>query len=110
MVERKKGGILEEITDSHEWIKKEKGIVTVGITKKAADEIGEIVFVELPVVGTSVTKGEEVVILESTKAAIDSYAPLDGTVIVINEKLKSHPGLINQDPLEEGWMYKLQIN
>lgn len=100
---------MEEITDSHEWIKKEEGVVTVGITKKAADEIGEIVFVELPLVGVSVKKGEEVVILESTKAAIDSYAPLDGRVVEVNEKLKTNPDLINHDPLHEGWMYKLEI-
>lgn len=101
---------MEEITDSHEWIKKDQEIVTVGITKKASEEIGEIVFIELPLEGMIVKKGEEVVILESTKAAIDSYAPFDGRVISINEKLKSQPELINQDPTGEGWMYKLKID
>jgi glycine cleavage system H protein len=98
------------VTDSHEWIKKDKDIATVGITKKASDEIGEIVYIELPKLGQSVKKGEEVVILESTKAAIDSYAPIDGFVVEVNEKLKNRPELVNQDPEGEGWLYKLQPN
>jgi glycine cleavage system H protein len=96
------------ITDSHEWIKKDKNIATVGITKKASEEIGEIVYIELPKLGQRVKKGEEIVILESTKAAIDSYAPIDGTVIEVNEKLKGKPELVNHDPEGEGWLYKLQ--
>ncbi len=97
------------VTDSHEWVKRDNNIVTVGITKKASEEIGEIVYIELPKVGQKIKKGEEVVILESTKAAIDSYAPIDGTVIEVNEKLKNKPELVNYDPEKEGWLYKLKM-
>jgi glycine cleavage system H protein len=99
---------MEILTDSHEWIKKEGSVVTIGITHKAAEEIGEIVYVDLPKIGQKIFKGEEVVVLESTKAAIDSYAPLSGEVIEINHLLKEKPELINQDPENSGWIYKIK--
>jgi len=98
---------MELVTDSHEWLRKEKEGVTVGITKKASKELGEIVYIELPKVGQVVKKGEEIVVLESTKAAVDSYAPVDGTVVEINNRLIQEPGLINSDPENSGWLYRL---
>ena len=100
---------MEIVTDSHEWVRRDGDIATVGITKKACVEIGEIVYIELPKVGQSVQKGEEVVILESTKAAIDSYAPLSGVIAEVNSELIANPGLINTDPEVRGWLYRLQI-
>ena len=99
---------MEVVTDSHEWLKREKEGVTVGITKKASKELGEIVYIELPKVGQRVKKGEEVVVLESTKAAVDSYAPIDGTVIEVNHQLMQEPGLVNSDPENSGWLYRLK--
>ncbi len=100
---------MEIVIDSHEWIKRDGKIATVGITKKASQEIGEIVYVDLPQVGQKIKKGEEVVVLESTKAAIDSYAPLSGEVIEVNELLKNRPELINIDPEDGGWFYRIKI-
>ncbi len=100
---------LEIVTDSHEWIRRAGDIAIVGITKTAAKELGEIVYIELPEVGQVVAQGEEVVVLESTKAAVDSYAPLDGRVIEINSELVSHPELVNKDPENSGWLYKLSV-
>lgn len=98
-------------TESHEWVKLgEKKIVTVGITKKAAEELGEIVFVDLPQVGKLLQEGEEAVILESTKAASDSYAPLKGRVIEVNEALRHSPSILSSDPHQKGWLYKLEID
>ncbi len=100
---------MEIVTDSNEWVRKADGVATVGITVKAGKEIGEIVHILFPKVGTEVQKGEEVVILESTKAAIDSYAPLSGKILEVNELLVSHPQLINSDPEGLGWLYKLAL-
>lgn len=98
---------MEIVTDSHEWVKREGNIATIGITKKASKELGEIVYVELPKVGQKIKKGEEVVVLESTKAAIDSYAPVSGEVIAINHLLVSQPELVNSDPEGAGWIYRV---
>lgn len=92
--------------DCHEWVKKDGQVATVGITKKACGELGEIVYIELPKIGQKIKRGEEVVVLESTKAAIDSYAPIDGEVIAVNEDLRKNPKLLQEDP-EHQWMYKL---
>lgn len=96
-------------TDSNEWVKLEGKIATVGITKHASQEFKEIVFVELPQVGKKVAQGEEAVILESTKAAADSYAPVSGKVVRINEKVLQNPSLIVSDPHGEGWLYQLEV-
>ena len=96
-------------TDSHDWIRFEEKGSTIGISDYAQKELGEIVYIELPRVGSRVKKGEEIVILESTKAAADIYAPIDGTVLEINDKLLDNPELINEDPEESGWIYKLKV-
>ncbi len=96
-------------TDSHEWVRKNGSIATIGITKKASTELGEIVYVELPKVGQNVIKGDEIAVLESTKAAIDSYAPLSGRVVEVNFLLVDKPELVNSDPEGAGWMYRISL-
>ena len=94
-------------TDSHEWIAADG---TVGITQYAQSELGEIVAIELPKVGQMVRLGDEVVVLESTKAAADVYAPVSGRVIKINEELAKTPDLINRAPESSGWLFQLECS
>lgn len=99
-----------KFTDSHEWIEIETtDCARVGITTYAQKELGDIVYVELPTVGKKVEAKQEIVVLESTKAATDLYSPLSGTIIEINQKLSTHPELINQAPEQEGWIYKIRF-
>ncbi|KOR30449.1 glycine cleavage system protein H [Achromatium sp. WMS2] len=98
-------------TAEHEWVRHEgKGIICVGITDHAQSQLGDLVFVELPSVGTTLERGDECAVVESVKAASDVYSPLSGEVIEINTTLEDSPELINQDPYGEGWMFKLQLN
>lgn len=100
-----------KFTDSHEWLELEGNqIARVGITNYAQKELGDIVYVELPIVGKSVKARQEISVLESTKAAADIYSPVSGTIIEINEKLSSTPELINQSPEKEGWIYKISLS
>lgn len=96
-------------TESHEWIEGLEGLARVGVTEFAQEELGDIVYVELPKVGASVQAGDELAVLESTKAAADVYAPLSGVVKEVNVRLKEDPGLINRSPEKEGWIVKLEI-
>ena len=96
-------------TEEHEWLLVEDELVVVGITKHASTELGDIVFIELPEVGTSVTKDEEIVVIESVKAASDILAPLDGEIIEVNEILNDEPSKVNEDPTGDGWMFKMKI-
>lgn len=97
-------------TESHEWITLEGDIATVGITDYAQKELGDIVYVELPRVGHEVIAGEEVAVLESTKAAIDLYSPLTGTVEEANETLRESPERVNTSPHADGWIFKLKLS
>ena len=97
-----------KFTESHEWVKTPDG--HVGITIHAKQELGEIVFIDFPEVGQKVKAGEELVVLESTKAAADIYAPVSGTIIAVNEKLKNDLSLINTDPEGEGWIVQMEIS
>lgn len=97
-------------TDSHEWIKVEDGLGTVGVTAYAKQELGEIVYLELPEIGRQVKAGEEVVILESTKAAADIYAPVSGEIVAINDAVRNAPDLLNQSPEEMGWLFKIRLS
>ena len=100
-----------KFTDSHEWIEwEEKEIARVGITLYAQKELGDIVYVELPIVGKQVNAKQEVAVLESTKAAADIYSPVSGIITEINEKLHKAPELINQAPEQEGWIYKIRLS
>lgn len=95
--------------DTHEWIKIEGDIGTVGISAYAKNEIGEIVNIQLPKVGRTVEAHEEVCILESAKSAIDVTSPVSGKIVEVNEKLKKNLQLINEDPEKEGWLFKISI-
>lgn len=97
-------------TDSHEWIQFEGETGVVGISAHAQKELGEIVYIELPLVGQTVQKGDEVVVLESTKAAADIYSPVSGTIIAINENVKRDPNLLNASPEKEGWLFKIAVS
>lgn len=95
-------------TKTHEWLRQESdGSLAVGITDFAQQSLGDLVFVELPTVGDSITQGSECGVLESVKAAADLYAPLNGTIVAINEDLNASPQLINEQPYEGGWLFKL---
>ena len=98
-----------KFAESHEWIDVEKDVGVVGITNHAQEQLGEIVYIELPEVGTKVKAGTEVVVLESTKAAADIYAPVSGEIVAVNEALISSPYLLNEDPESGGWIYKIKL-
>ena len=96
-----------KFTEEHEWLLDENGTITVGITDHAAEQLGDIVFIELPDVGTEVTKDEEIVVIESVKAASDILAPLDGEIVEINEAIVAEPNKINGDAMGDGWFFKM---
>jgi glycine cleavage system H protein len=97
-----------QYTKEHEWIKLEGDTATVGITKYAADALGEIVYVDLPKVGSSTTYMKICGEIESTKSVGELYAPMDGEVVGVNETLASAPDAINSDPFGEGWLIKIR--
>jgi glycine cleavage system H protein len=96
-------------TDQHEWIRLEGEEATVGITKYAAESLGDVVFVELPVSGKSVSAGGEAAVVESVKAASDIYAPAGGTVTASNSDLEKEPSRVNEDPEGAGWFFKMTL-
>src|ERR1700712_5326430 len=96
-------------TKDHEWVRLEDdGTATVGITDHAQEALGDIVFVELPVADRTLTEGESCAVVESVKAASDIYAPLAGTVLDVNELLTDDPSLINRDPEDEAWFFRME--
>lgn len=96
-------------TESHEWLRLETdGSYTIGITQHAQDELGELVYVELPEVGRKLAKEEACCVVESTKAASDVYAPLGGEIVAVNEALRDAPQLVNQKAFTEGWLFRLK--
>lgn len=97
-------------TKEHEWAQVDENVVTVGVTEFAQDQLGEIVYVELPEEGAKVTQGEPFGVIESVKAANDLYAPVSGTVIEVNASLGDSPGTINDDPMNEGWMVRIEMD
>ena len=96
--------------DSHEWIKVDDNTVIVGISDHAQNELGEVVFVELPAIGDEFVSGDEVAVVESVKAASEVYTPISGEVIEVNDALEENPELINTSPYEEGWFFKLKVS
>ncbi len=96
-------------TTEHEWASLEDGVVTVGITDYAQDQLGEVVFIELPKEGDEIKKDEVFGAVESTKTASDLYAPMSGKVIEVNDPLADTPGIVNEDPYEEGWMIRVEV-
>ncbi len=94
---------------THEWIKVEGEMGTIGITDYAQEQLTDVVFVELPQIGKVVSKGEAVAVLESVKSVSDIYAPVSGEVTGVNKELENKPGLINEKPYGKGWIFKLKI-
>jgi glycine cleavage system H protein len=95
-------------TRDHEWIRMENDVATVGITPFAQDKLGDLVFVELPQVGSKLDKGAVAATVESVKAASDVYAPVDGDVTAVNPRLDHEPGLVNGAPIGDGWLFKMK--
>ena len=96
--------------DSHEWIKVDDNTVIVGISDHAQNELGEVVFVELPAIGDEFISGDEAAVVESVKAASEVYTPISGEVIEVNDTLEENPELVNASPYEEGWFFKLEVS
>ena len=96
-------------TEDHEWIEVDGGTATIGITDYAQEQLGDIVFVEVPAAGTTLAKGQEAAVVESVKAASDVYSPVSGTVTEGNAALENDPALVNTSPEADGWFFKLTI-
>jgi len=97
-----------QYTETHEWLRMEGDEAIVGISDHAQHELGDITFVELPEVGTSVEKGDECGVIESVKAASDLYAPVAGEIVQVNGHVEDEPEIINRDPYDDGWIFKLR--
>ena len=96
--------------DSHEWIRVDDNTVIVGISDHAQNELGEVVFVELPAIGDEFVSGDEAAVVESVKAASEVYTPISGEVIEVNDALEENPELVNTSPYEDGWFFKLKVS
>ena len=96
-------------TEEHEWLRLEGDVVTVGITQHASEQLGDLVFVELPSDGQEISKDQEIVVIESVKAASDILAPLDGVITAVNNLIVEEPSLVNSDPMGEGWFFKIKF-
>jgi len=99
---------MKHYSKEHEWVEIDEGTATMGITTFAAEELGDVTYVELPQVGDEFEQGEAMCVIESVKAASDIYAPLSGRVTAVNEELAENPEIINESPEEEGWSCKLE--
>lgn len=97
-----------KFTEEHEWLLPEGDLVVVGITSHAAEQLGDVVFIELPDAGTEITKDDEVVVIESVKAASDILAPMDGEIVEVNSALEANPSAINDDAEGEAWFFKMK--
>lgn len=97
-------------TPTHEWIRQEGELISVGITDFAQSQLSDLTYVELPSVGDQLAVQDEAAVVESVKAASDIYAPLAGVVEAVNEQLAEHPELINTDPYGEGWLFKMRLD
>ena len=94
---------------THEWVRLDDDVAVVGITDFAQNQLSDLTFVELPEVGTAVEAGDEVAVLESVKAASDIYAPIAGEIVEVNDALEDAPELVNNNPYEEGWLFKIKF-
>jgi len=100
---------MTKFTEEHEWIKVDGDTGTVGITSYAQEQLGDVVYVELPAVGKQVEKGKEMAVVESVKAASEVYAPVTGTVVAANDKLTAEPATVNAEPMAGGWFVKIKL-
>ena len=96
-------------TEDHEWLRVEGDVATVGITDYAQEQLGDLVFVELPEVGRALKKGDTAIIVESVKAASDVYAPVDGEIVGVNDALSADPALVNSAATGDGWLWKMKL-
>ena len=94
----------------HEWVRREGDTATIGITDYAQNQLGDVVYVELPAIGRKVEQGGDAAVVESVKAASEVYAPVAGEVVAVNEILSGEPGRVNADPQGEGWFFKLKLS
>ncbi len=94
----------------HEWVSTEESVATVGITDHAQEQLGEIVYIELPSIGEKVSKDDPFGVVESVKAVSDIYAPVSGTVVAVNEDLPESPEVVNEDPYGDGWLIKVKVS
>lgn len=100
----------KRFSDSHEWVEMDHDIATVGITSHAVQEIGEIVYIQYPLVGERVSAGEDIAVLESTKAAIDISTPVSGQVVAVNSDGEKKQKKINASPEKEGWLFRIRLS
>ena len=101
---------VTKFTKEHEWIRVENGIGTVGITVYAQEQLGDVVYVELPEPGRTVARGKEMAVVESVKAASEVYAPVSGSVVAVNDKLTAEPATVNAEPMAGGWFVKIKLS
>jgi glycine cleavage system H protein len=101
---------MTKYTEDHEWLKPEGDVVVVGITAHASEQLGDVVFVDLPAAGRKVKKGEEVCVIESVKAASDILAPVDGEIVEVNPDLADNPAMVNEDPTGAAWFFKMKVD
>jgi len=98
------------VSNTHEWVDVSGKIATIGISSDAASHIGEIVYIELPKIGSKVHAGEITCVLESSKSASDLYTPVSGVILAVNEAVKEDPSLINKSPEQKGWLFQIEMN
>lgn len=98
-----------KFTKDHEWLRIDGDRATVGITPHASVQLGDLVFVELPAVGANFSKGDDAAVVESVKAASEIYAPLDGEILEVNQAIVDDPSIVNSDPAEAGWFFKMKL-
>jgi glycine cleavage system H protein len=98
-----------KFTKDHEWLRIDGDIATVGITQYAQEQLGDLVFVELPAQGSALARGAAAAVVESVKAASDVYSPISGEVMQVNESIVNEPGMVNSDPMGKGWLFKMKI-
>ena len=98
-----------KFTEDHEWLNLSDGVATVGITTHAVEQLGDLVFVDLPEVGAKLAKGDPAATVESVKAASDVFCPLDGEIVEVNEAIKEDPSIVNADPQSNGWFFRLKL-
>ena len=97
-------------TENHEWLRLEGDLIVVGITEHAATQLGDVVFIELPEIEAMVAEGDEVVVIESVKAASDILSPVTGEIVEVNEALAENPALVNEDATGAAWMFKIRVD
>lgn len=100
----------ERYTEEHEWVRIEGSIATCGISEYAQEQLGDVVFVDLPEIGMVVSQNDEIAVVESVKAASDIYAPISGEVVAVNEAVEDAPETVNEDALGKGWLFKIKVS